>query len=470
MTDQADLLQIDHGSVVAPAGCGKTQTITMAASGHSGNRPLLILTHTNAGVAALRSRLASAGVPPARYRLATIDGWSMRLIHSFPLRSGHDASTLELRDPTGDYPRIRRAAARLLDNGQLGDVLSATYARLIVDEYQDCSTTQHQLLVAASASLPTCVLGDPMQAIFGFGGDGLPAWRDVMEVFPVAAELTKPWRWINSGSEELGLWLLDARRVLEAGGRIDLRAAPTAVSWIALDGADDDERRMQAARVPPPNEGGTVLVLGNSRRPDRQRAIAGRTPGAVAVEAVDLRDFVGFADDFDPLEPGALSRLLDFASTIMVNLDSDALKERVRSLSVTRARVPASDAEVACLAFIDSPTHGSAEQVLRALARMPGVRIHRPAVYFASTRALAASDGAGEVFHAHAVRERERFRALGRTLPSRAVGSTLLLKGLEGDVAVILEADALDARNLYVAMTRGSRAVVVCSVSPTLGN
>ena len=57
---------------------------------------------------------------------------------------------------------------------------------------------------------------------------------------------------------------------------------------------------------------------------------------------------------------------------------------------------------------------------------------------------------------------REQGRVLGRALPRRAVGSTLLLKGLEAEVAVILDADGLNARNLYVAMTRGSKRLVVC--------
>jgi DNA helicase-2/ATP-dependent DNA helicase PcrA len=43
------------------------------------------------------------------------------------------------------------------------------------------------------------------------------------------------------------------------------------------------------------------------------------------------------------------------------------------------------------------------------------------------------------------------------------VGSTLLLKGLESEVAVILDADGLNARNLYVAMTRGSNKLIVCA-------
>jgi DNA helicase-2/ATP-dependent DNA helicase PcrA len=43
------------------------------------------------------------------------------------------------------------------------------------------------------------------------------------------------------------------------------------------------------------------------------------------------------------------------------------------------------------------------------------------------------------------------------------VGSTLLLKGLEADVAVILNSELMDRQHLYVAMTRGARKLVICS-------
>ncbi len=66
------------------------------------------------------------------------------------------------------------------------------------------------------------------------------------------------------------------------------------------------------------------------------------------------------------------------------------------------------------------------------------------------------------------MRAREQSRVLGRSVPHRAVGSTLLLKGLEADVSIVLDTDTLDARNLYVAMTRGSRRLVICSQNPIL--
>ena len=37
----------------------------------------------------------------------------------------------------------------------------------------------------------------------------------------------------------------------------------------------------------------------------------------------------------------------------------------------------------------------------------------------------------------------------------------LLVKGLEYDHAVVLDADSLDAKHLYVAMTRGSKSLTI---------
>jgi hypothetical protein len=67
-----------------------------------------------------------------------------------------------------------------------------------------------------------------------------------------------------------------------------------------------------------------------------------------------------------------------------------------------------------------------------------------------------------------AVQVREQARMVGRPLARRTVGSTLLLKGLEADVAVILTPELMDRQHLYVAMTRGARKLVICSDSPTL--
>ena len=53
-------------------------------------------------------------------------------------------------------------------------------------------------------------------------------------------------------------------------------------------------------------------------------------------------------------------------------------------------------------------------------------------------------------------------RHTGRPISHRKlIGTTLLVKGLEYDHAVILDADALDVKGLYVAMTRGSKSLTI---------
>ncbi len=133
-----DLLSIRCGSITAPAGCGKTQLIAESLIRHSNKKPILILTHTNAGVSVLRSRLDRAGVPSKSYRLATLDGWALRTLNTFPVRSGIDVEHLSLADPRNDYPAIKRAAAALLEGKHVDDIIDASYSRVIVDEYQDC--------------------------------------------------------------------------------------------------------------------------------------------------------------------------------------------------------------------------------------------------------------------------------------------------------------------------------------------
>jgi hypothetical protein len=467
---EIDLLAIDRGTVTAPAGCGKTHLIAEALSRHSGDKPVLVLTHTNAGVVALRGRLDKAGVPSKAYRLSTIDGWAMRLISTFPTRSGHDPNLLKLARPGTDYPNIRVSAAKLLKAGHVADVLKASYARLIVDEYQDCSIRQHAVVGYASQVLPTCILGDPMQAIFGFGGDGLATWEEqVCGYFPLAGELATPWRWINAGAEPLGRWLLDVRSKLLGGEPVDIRAAPGGVTWVHLDGTNDHERRLEAARVRPPGEDGRVLIIGDSTNPDSQRRFASQTPGAVAVEAVDLKDLVAFAKRFDVASPQALQHLAEFAQSVMRNVGAADFVQRVSTLQRGTARTEPNEAEGSALAFVRDPSHRRAVDVLVEIGKQGGVTPHRPAVLRACIMALQLCEGTeGLAFQDAAVRIREQNRLVGRPLPKRAVGSTLLLKGLEAEAAVILSADALDARNLYVAMTRGAQRLIVCSESPVL--
>lgn len=468
---EIDLRAIARGTVTAPAGCGKTQLIAHALANHRDAKPILVLTHTNAGVAALRGRLDRAGVPTSAYRLGTVDGWAIRLITTFPGRSAHDREILRLTTPARDYPAIRNAAWKLLQAGHVSDVLKASYAHLVVDEYQDCSIPQHYIVYFLSLILPTCVLGDPMQAIFGFRGNELADWnQQVCAHFPVVGELATPWRWRNVGAEALGQWLLEARRLLAAGQSVDLRSGPPEhVTWLQTVPPNDHAQRLAAARTAPPTAAARVLIIADSRNRAAQQNFASQTPGASTVEAVDLQDLMAFANGFDVNAAGALSQLLVFAQSVMTNVGVPEMTRRLDSLQRGTARNPPNAAESRALAFVHAPSLAGAAALLSELRAMPDVRAHRPAILYGALKALRDASAGNVTLAETAQRVREESRTLGRPLPKRAVGSTLLLKGLEAEVAVLLNTEGMSAQNLYVAMTRGSMKLVVCSAGSMVG-
>jgi len=469
MPPELDLFAVARGSVTAPAGCGKTQLIADTLVAHTGSKPILVLTHTNAGVAALRARMARAAIPSSAYRISTIDGFAMRLAGKFPLRSGLPAQTLELANPGQDYPAIRAAAANLLQAGHINTPLRATYARLLVDEYQDCNAAQHSLVAWAAQTLPTCVLGDPMQAIFGFGGNRLVNWQvDVEPQFPPVGMLQTPWRWRLAGTEELGQWLLSARALLQAGQPVDLQGAPAEVQWVQLVAATAEEQRRAAARTRGRNAQDRVLIIGDAMNVRGRYQLTSQTPGATVVERVDLVEFIQFARVFDPAGANPLEQVVEFAASLMTGVGAAALLERVRVLQHGRPRNPPTTIEVAVLAFAQGPSIAAASRLLQAFARQPGTHVYRPEVLRCCQVAMQVAARGTGTFHAAALQERERQRHMSRPVARRSVGSTLLLKGLEADVAVVLEPQAMTASHLYVALTRGARQLVVCSPTSVL--
>lgn len=431
MTPEIDLLSIDRGTVTAPAGCGKTQLIAEALRRHGSSKPILVLTHTNAGVAALRGRLDRAQIARTAYRLATLDGWTMRLLTLFPRRSGADPQIVAAANARLNYPAIRNAALRLLGAGHINDILAATYDRLIVDEYQDCGVPQHEIVVLASRALRTCVLGDPLQAIFNFAGPTVNWETQVKPSFPEVGVLETPWRWINTGEEAFGRWLLDVRRTLLTRGSIDLGQAPANVQWIQLDGVNDHRLRLQAGSVRAPHADGRILIIADAAKPAAQRQFAGQIPGAIAIENVDMRDLVSFGEGFDLASPTIVEHVIGFAESVMTNVGANDMLQRLAVLRQGRARNPATKVEEVALRFAELPSYAGAADLLSAINSQAGVRAHRPAILRGAYDLLRACRGHGGVAPAEAAAAvRERSRLIGRPLAQRTVGSTLLLKVL----------------------------------------
>src|SRR5690606_1228879 len=127
------------------------------------------------------------------------------------------------------------------------------------------------------------------------------------------------------------------------------------------------------------------------------------------------------------------------------------------------------DVETAAINFLNNRSYLSVRNLLVEINKSTAVRVYRPDILHCCIKALSQCDGSGANFHDASIQMREQNRLLGRPLPKRAVGSTLLLKGLEAEVAVLLNTESMSAQNLYVAMTRGSMRLLVCSANRMVG-
>ena len=335
-----------RGLVVAPAGCGKTHLITEVLS-VAQHKPYLVLTHTTAGVTALKKRLKRFSVPSQNYVVTTIDGWALRIAGSFPGLCPVDVGP---EVPNQFYPSLRRSVLALLREGNINEAVRASYSRLLVDEYQDCNVLQHEMTVALSHLLPTVVFGDPMQCIFSFSGP-MPHWRDTVQVsFPVLT---------------------------------------------------------------------------------------------------------------------TLDRILRIATEMMTNVEVNLTLRRVSRILAGRNRTAASLLENALVTLVREPSRHNTRSALQHLEEKEGTRVFRSGACQALKDALSLSVSSPEMSiyeAASVVREQRRYQG-DRRITHRSIGSTLLLKGLECDHALILDAGSMSASNLYVALSRGAKSVVLFSGS-----
>ena len=157
----------------------------------------------------------------------------------------------------------------------------------------------------------------------------------------------------------------------------------------------------------------------------------------------------------------------------MTNVYGDKLNGRVQSILGNRNRTPPNAPEVAAISLVQGGGYLEAVQFLKAMAGDRDRRVYRQSAFNIMVQALQiAMTAPGGSLSAAIAGLREQRRHAGRVIPPKAVGSTLLLKGLEADHVVILDADrpgnAMSKEHLYVALTRGARSVSVFSRSPTL--
>ena len=461
-SDARRLASASNVAVVLPAGAGKTELITRAtsfASEKAGRQ--LILTHTHAGVHALRARLARLGVAPQSYTLTTIAGWALKWALHYPSVSG--LKTAQPNSPD-EWDAVYEGASLVLANPHLASSVRESYGGGFVDEYQDCTLHQHRLSLALAQLFPIRVLGDPLQGIFGFTGESVLWSRDVESSFVPLKLEEHSWRWAES-NPRLGEWLLELRQALLEGEPIDLGAAP--IKWRS---AVSPASQVSTSKAVAADEAASVVAI--LKWADQCHSLAKKLGGDFSsMDELESKDLLKHAGAIDLASSGreVTVVLLRIARECTTGLPGPVKTMQTNLEGGRLPRVMASTSNVpvvrAVLAVSEAPTPTSVLALAETVEAIPGVFVHRSELWRAIKRSIAVKrDENLDTTQEAAVIVRDRTRENGRAAQQRTVSRTLLVKGLEYDHAVILNAGLLkDAQDFYVAATRGRRTLNVLS-------
>lgn len=455
MVTPESILTLSRRAVVAPAGHGKTELIAkVAALG----RRTLVLTHTHAGVHAIRARLQRMHVPSDKVVVDTIASWARQYVQAFPGRSGRPA----MHPNKPNWDDVYLGAASILQSPVVQEVIKASYDRVLIDEYQDCEQYQHLIACWLSCIVPTVVFGDPMQGIFEFVATKI-GWNDsVASYFPHAYELQVPHRWATANTE-LGKWIAETRQKLMTGEPIDLREGP--INYIQSNNAFDMSLFFDEFNSRP----GSTAAINCWRNTCNE--LAKSTRGA-----------------FQSIEEIAAKRLMDFAEIWDMSVSTpQARANGLRSLvddAITRAPAAPGNPSDAILdieisaAWAILSISGSVESALEVLKlerSHPLARTFRGELIGDTRRALnEIAEGRHQGLVAASEAVRQHLSRTGRAPVARTISTPLLLKGLEFDHVLIPDAihyarqKSAAAKSFYVAISRARHTLTISSKTPIL--
>jgi hypothetical protein len=339
------------------------------------------------------------------------------------------------------------------------------------------------VLNLATAIPATGVLGDPLQAIFGFA-DPLIPWTTVQTSFPDHHVPQNPWRW-SDGNDALGAWLLALRQRLVAGEELDLsRGTPPAVTFRP---SSADGRALGAVtRTLAATSDSVVVICGVA--PGMARYTASRLYGYSVMEDVagaEMRKQLTRLGRAGPAGyPLWLLETTKLFFTGHAKLDTTVRNRLVAGKSVVGLKRDGHQPTLEALdAVRKQPDLATVASSMAAVVGSGATRLHSHEAWYDMINAIRATadattsaqptisglDELSERLVHHLGATRDRLHHTGRPERRLVVSRTTLIKGLEYDHVVIADiAHISDVCNLYVALTRARKTVTILGTQPTI--
>lgn len=456
-----DLLEQMPCSVVLPAGYGKTELLSNIAIRASSKQGVLILTHTNAGVSVLRGRLYRKNAK-GDISVTTISSFAERIVHSYPEICAYEAEA----DSVEDYQAKHQCSSRFLRSDIGRRIVKSSWSHVLVDEYQDCSLSQHDMILALSEVLPVLVVGDPLQGIFDFQSESVVDWDSLPSEFPLVTVNSAPRRW-ETTNPGLGADLERLRQQIIDRSPIDVR------TFSNINFAEYDRRFVsRLSRTTHELPGQSVIIHPGMTQQQSVNLARGMKNRFTAIEQRSMQSLRELCSDLESAEgDDTVGLVLDAAQRGLANIGPG--KDKLSKIAagqrpVTRETAAAFGIASAGIRCAEDPRPRSISDLVEAILAFEGITNPRRQFWSDLLEVLRIADRSGvsllDAFEG--LRSKRQRSFLQRS--DDIVARPLMVKGLEFANVLILEGGRFGTRELYVAATRACTSLVVAAKSPIL--
>ncbi|MGP3309718.1 UvrD-helicase domain-containing protein [Porphyromonas endodontalis] len=483
-----EFLSDPKGLLIAPAGHGKTYSIAQMVSSVEANKPQLILTHTHAGIASLKKKFREQGIPPKKYAIETICGFIQRYVLTLCKRTD-----VPNQENESFFQQIEKIAVHIFSKPAVRRIVAQSYSHLYVDEYQDCTLDQHKIIILMSEELPTHLLGDPLQGIFDFAQPIVDFEKDLLS-FNRYDFLQTPWRWKNSGKENLGQLILGMRQSLSKDSCINLVTNNEACCFIYNTQIQQRPefflRELGPFLAALSQRSNSILVIfpsyidyeGIPRGTISDRSTAKPQIDVrnefTLIEAIDDSSYYKCAKTLDdlleklPRSRNPYKRLRDilvelsFKKSDVNNWISD--KRIIMKRDATEKAKSEALSNLVC-SIIKSPSYSAFLKLFTVLKYHLKWKPKRADVFSSVFACLKSANENGTLILEEMKKHKNRIRQIGRKIEGKCIGTTLLTKGLEFDTVVLIEAEQItSSKDFYVAISRSCKELHIFTSSDTL--
>jgi superfamily I DNA/RNA helicase len=486
VTSKVDVLLHSEAPLVvieAAAGCGKTWTAAKFSREMSARierqQRVLLLSHTHAACGEFQRRCDE---PQLRIDVETCDSFALKLISSY-------ASVLGLPFPLEDaigrsggvsFAALNAGAADLVRRSPtIARLISARFPIIVLDEHQDASVTQHELVMTLMrvGGSKLRIFGDPMQALHRGSEEEHVDWEALWTKCVDRVELTEPKRWAEA--PDLGKWITAARTILRSGGILRIKDAPAEVDVRNTSGLAGRKRFQDPVLAGTIlrdflNEGpGRAVILAHLG--DMVRTVAQSTNWQARVNEGAILEHLDrlLLEQEIAAAPAALAiAFLSFAREIGSGLSTalrSSLERRLGQTLDLRQAGANQEPWLRALSMIyANPDHRGLAAAMDHMSRSNTYQVRFPH-HAATLRAMSRTDDPrGHLQSLSRLRRR-------RTLPNFSTSTVHKAKGLEFRRVLVCPADQhqyppspYGARLFYVAISRATHrlTIVTDSTSP----